>query len=417
MRNTGIITKDLSHVDIPKLKHYGSINQNTTDVVAADKAVDEFLSNYKVWKVVVGYLLNNEDGEDLYGAALCTFSGNLCLSNKLAADTARLLRDEITEYEGNVEYKYGYLDALYSNLVVCLHKLSLASVDELKDLLKKAIYYSQAGANHTSHQLECYAYRSTEKHIIDAFRNEKLNMSAPTTFNDPFDCPILELLNQYGDDISKLIREAYQDCLKITCFVKNTKLEPKFDEEGNRFLEPKHANDPEEFLNELMWAHYAKYHTGICIKYHFRNDLTKFADKTKSQIAYFRDIEYTADMDVYRKNGAINLKDAFFAKSNAWEYENELRLLSYNPQGSGDYACIDVKDSIAAVFFGLKCPKEKRDEIISILKCRKWVNEIRKWDEDKKIVVDIIEDHPVEFFQMVIDETHFGKLKAVKLTV
>lgn len=417
MSNTGINTKDLRHVDIAKLKQYGSAIQNTTDMVAADKAVDEFLSNYKVWKSVVGYLLYGEDGEQLYGAALCTFSANLCISNKLAANTARLLHDEITEYEGKVEYKYGYLDALYSNLVVCLHKLSFASVDELKNLLKKAIYYSQAGVNHTSYQLECYAYRSTEKHILDAFRNEKLNMSAPTTFNDPFDCPILELLNQYGDDISKLIREAYQECLKITCFVKNTKLEPKIDEEGYKFLEPKHANDPEEFLNELMWAHYAKNHTGICIKYHFRNDLTRFADKAKSQIAYFRDIEYTTDMDVYRKNGAINLKDAFFAKSKAWEYENELRLLAYDPKGSGDYACIDAKDSIAAVYFGLKCPKEKRNEIINILKGRRWVNEIRKWDEVKKTVVDINDDHPIEFFQMVIDEGHFGKLKAIKLTV
>ena len=182
-------------------------------------------------------------------------------------------------------------------------------------------------------------------------------------------------------------------------------------------MEPKHANDPEEFLNELMWAHYAKNHTGICIKYHFRNDLTRFADKAKSQIAYFRDIEYTTDMDVYRKNGAINLKDAFFAKSKAWEYENELRLLAYDPKGSGDYACIDAKDSIAAVYFGLKCPKEKRNEIINILKGRRWVNEIRKWDEVKKTVVDINDDHPIEFFQMVIDEGHFGKLKAIKLTV
>ena len=45
------------------------------------------------------------------------------------------------------------------------------------------------------------------------------------------------------------------------------------------------------------------------------------------------------------------------------------------------------------------------------------MNEIRKWDEVKKPVVDINDDHPIEFFQMVIDEGHFGKLKAIKLTV
>ncbi len=415
MSTKEIITKDLSHVDIPMLKQYATANQNTTDTAAADKVVDEFLKNYKLWKEVVGYMLNGEDGDQLYGAALSTFSANLCLSNHLSADTIQLLRDEIGEYEGKVEYKYGYLDVLYSNLVVGLHKTSLASDEELKGLLKKSLYYSQAVANHSSYQLECYAYRSASEYMIDALKNEKLSMSAPTTFNDPFDCPILELLNQYGDAISKLIREAYQECLKITCFVKNTKLEPKFDEEGDRIWEPKHANDPEEFLNELMWAHYAKNHTGICIKYHFHNDLTKFADKAKNQIAYFRDIEYTSDMDVYRKNGAINLRDAFFAKSKAWEYENELRLLAYDPKGSGNYASIDAKDSVAAVYFGLKCPRDKREEIMDILKDRKWVSEIWKRDEVKHKTVTIREEHPVEFFQMEIDEMRFGKLKAVKI--
>ena len=415
MSTKEIKTKDLSHVDIPMLKQYATVYQNTTDTAVADKAVDEFLKNYKTWKEVVGYMVGGEDGEKLYGAALCFFAANLCLSNHLAAGMIQLLRDEIGEYEDKVEYKYGYLDVLYSNLVVGLHKLSLVSDEELKGLLKKAIYYSQAGANHSSYQLECYAYRSASEYMIDALKNEKLSMSAPTTFNDPFDCPILELLNQYGDAISKLIREAYQECLKITCFVKNTKLEPKFDEEGDRIWEPKHANDPEEFLNELMWAHYAKNHTGICIKYHFHNDLTKFADKAKNQIAYFRDIEYTSDMDVYRKNGAINLRDAFFAKSKAWEYENELRLLAYDPNGSGDYASIDVKDSVAAVYFGLKCPRDKREEIMDILKDRKWVSEIWKRDKVKHETVTYREEHPVEFFQMEIDETYFGKLKAVKI--
>jgi hypothetical protein len=410
-----IKTKDLSHVDIPKLKQYATAYRDTTDTVVADTAVVEFLDNYKVWKEVVGYMVGGEDGEQLYGAALCTFSANLFLSNHLVADTIQLLRNEIREYDGKVEYKYGYLYVLYSNLVVCLHKKSLSSNDELKELLKKAIYYSLAGANHNSYQLECYAYRSTCDYMIDDLKNGKLSMSAPTTFNDPFDCPILELLNQYGDAISKLIRESYQECLKITCFVRNTKLETKFDSEGNLVKESKHSNDPEEFLNELMWAHYAKNHTGICIKYHFHSDLTKFADKEQNQIAYFRDIEYTSDMDMYRRNGAINMQDAFFAKSRAWEYENELRLLAYDPNGSGDYASIDAKDSVAAVYFGLKCPNDKREEIMNILKGRKWVKEIWKWDEVKHETVTDREEHPVEFFQMEIDEMHFGKLKAVRI--
>ena len=409
-------TKDLSYVDIPKLKLF-SANNRKKSKKAADKAVNEFLDNYNEWKEVVGYIVSGEDGERLYGAALSVFSANLYLSSLLNEDAVNLLRSEISDYEAKVQYMYEYKNVLYSNLVLCLKKLNLATDDELKGLLKKALYYSMGMSNNTSYQVECYAYRSTNKYLLDAFRDEKLSMSSPTTFNDPFDCPILELLNQYGDDISKLVREAYQDCIKITCFVKNTKVKPEIDEEGNRILIPKHKKDSDEYLNELMWAHYANNHKGVCIKYHFHNDMTKFADTSKNQIAYFRDVKYTSNIDKYRKTGSITLGDAFFVKGKAWEYENELRLLSYDLNGSGKYASVDAKQSIAAVYFGLKCPKRTRARIINILKGRKWVNEIRRWDDTKKTVVDIKEEHPVEFFQMEIDEKCFGKLKAVKLTV
>ena len=368
-------------------------------------------------------MIRGEDGERLYGAALSVFSANLYFSALLNEDAVNLLRSEISEYEAKVHYMYGYKNVLYSNLVLCLKKLSLATDDELKGLLKKALYYSMGMSNHTSYQVECYAYRSTNKYLLDAFREEKLSMSSPTTFNDPFDCPILELLNQYGDDISKLVREAYQDCIKITCFVKNTKVEPKtdesgipeIDEEGKLIRIPKHKKDPDEYLNELMWAHYANNHKGVCIKYHFHNDMTKFADTSKNQIAYFRDVKYTSNIDKYRKAESISLGDAFFVKGKAWEYENELRLLSYDLNGSGKYASVDAKQSIAAVYFGLKCPKRTRAKIINILKGHKWVNKIKRWDDTKKTIVNIEAEYPVEFFQMEIDEKCFGKLKAVKI--
>lgn len=415
MSTDGEIINDMLHFDILKLKQFATTNQNTIDTAVADKVVYEFLNNYKDWKSVVGYLFGGDDGERLYGAALCIYSSNLYLSSHLTKDTVILLQNELFDYEKKVKYMYGFKNALYFNLVMCLHKLSFVSDDQLKEYLKKAIYYSLADANHTSYQIECYAYRNTSGYLLDSLKNETLSMSSPTTFNDPFDCPILELLTQYGDDICRLVSESYKECLKITCFVKNVKLPISLDSNNNPILEYKHKNDPEEYLNELMWAHYANNHKGVCIKYHFNNDITKFADETQSQIAYFRDIEYTSDMDVYRKNGAINLQDAFFTKGKSWEYENELRLLAFDPKGTGDYSSINAKDSIVAVYFGLKCPNDKVAEIIDILKGRKWIDVKVGWDKTQNSVVNVKEKHPVEFFQIKIDENVFGKLKAVKI--
>lgn len=412
--------KDLSHIDIAKLEKFVSDCQNVSGSDCADTNVKIFLNNYQEWKEILEYVVKEKGkeikrGEDLYGAALCAFSACLYESTLLSKETVDLLRDEAIGYERNVQYYYSYKDAFFYNLALCLNKLSPDNKAEIKDYLKKAIYYSVAETNHTAYTVDCFAYRSTSDYMLDSLRNETLSMSPPTSFNDPFDCPILELLSLYGDDISKLVREIYTECLKVTCFVNNVKLEPKFDDTHGRCWIPKHNDDPAEYLNELMWAHYANNHQGICVKYHFRNDITKFVDKSKGQIAYFRDIEYTSDMDTYRKNGAINLKDAFFAKGKAWEYENELRLLAFDPNGDGRYGNIDAKNSVAAIYFGLKCPQEKKDEIMEILKGRKWVTEIRRFDEESQSIVTERIEHPVEYYRMELDELQFGKLKAVKI--
>ena len=42
--STGVITKDMGHVDIPTLKQFGSSNQETHDTAVADKVVEEFLN-------------------------------------------------------------------------------------------------------------------------------------------------------------------------------------------------------------------------------------------------------------------------------------------------------------------------------------------------------------------------------------
>lgn len=45
-----------------------------------------------------------KDVKRLYGAALCTYSGNLYLSNLFSEDMAKLLHDELSDYEGKVKY-------------------------------------------------------------------------------------------------------------------------------------------------------------------------------------------------------------------------------------------------------------------------------------------------------------------------
>lgn len=105
-------------------------------------------------------------------------------------------------------------------------------------------------SSHTAYSPTAYAFRKCTNFLYQSLVNEQLNLSSPTTFNDPFDCPIRELLNN-GDDISKLQLQAYKDCLKIACFTSNIKL-PYFNESddghgGFIFNEKKHRKDKKEF--------------------------------------------------------------------------------------------------------------------------------------------------------------------------
>ena len=111
MANKVLESKDLSHVNIAQLKQYEK--KQHTDTAGADKAVEEFMASYTTWREIVGYMLHGgEDGGKLYGATLCTFSGNLYYSTQISADTAQILRDEIEAYEYAETYMYPYKDLL-----------------------------------------------------------------------------------------------------------------------------------------------------------------------------------------------------------------------------------------------------------------------------------------------------------------
>lgn len=238
--------------------------------------------------------------------------------------------------------------------------------------------------------------------MYQALINDELNLSAPSTFNDPFDCPIVDLLKS-GNDLSSLMYQAFQGSLKIACFSNNLKL-PYFSVSPKlpaKLIvdEKKRNNDRTEYLNELMWAHYADYHRGICIKYKFCLESTP---RERKIVSFFRDVEYSNDkLAQYPSLEKMPLEDAFFLKGKAWEHENELRFLYYDVNGKGEHESVSIPSCIEAIYFGLRCPKEDKIKILNIIKDKKH-NENPRYEN-------------IKFFQIQIDKEHFGQLKTVPL--
>jgi len=383
---------------------------NYLEKVTADNAQQVIEDFEESWKIITAYMADNTPmHQSKYGLALVIFSvANYELPNIKEKNIGYLSR-LIYQYDKdeNVKYKFEVKQSLFFNLGLCWHKLGKLYDSQAVEAFKKYVYYSITLSSYTSYQPTAYAFRKCTTFLYQSLINEQLNISSPTTFNDPFDCPIRALLNK-SEDVYSLVSQAYQHCLKIACFSNNVRLPYSKDNSLPIYDEKKHKKDKEEYLNSLMWGHYADSHKGICIKYRFCNAVSLLGGDNPNIVAYFKDVKYSdGDMSKYSNKDSIALEDAFFLKGKQWEYENELRFLYYDLNGQGNYGAVDIPNCIEAIYFGLKCSDQDKKTIQNIMRSKSFIQ--------KDLNGEIIFRTPICFYQMELDYKHFGRLKAVKL--
>lgn len=399
---------------LSEIKAYISKYNQTIDCCVPQEVIDNFKEE---WKSLTKYVVDRDHpfdsnktmiSDSLYGFALNLYAvAYYRLGEDLQLENLKKLEQLILAFEKckDVKYLFARKSYLFYELGRCWH--TVCRDDYAKKYFKKFIYYSLHGFN-TKYNTTAYAFRRCSNFVYQSLINEELNVSSPSTFNDPYDCPIIALLNN-EDKISQLIREACLESIKIACFVKNTKLSYKRNGKIVDKLKSK-RRQKKEYLNSLMWAHYADSHKGICIKYRFPNDLSVTTGDNKSILSFFRDVEYDSEkLGKYSKKGVISFKDAFFLKVKDWEYENELRFLHFDLEDTNLHKSIDIPGCVEAIYFGLKCPKVERDAIMKIMKNKIL---IRKDIDGKKI-----SEEPVKFYQMKVDANCCGSLVAEEITL
>ena len=238
-----------------------------------------------------------------------------------------------------------------------------------------------------------YKYRNwTSKHHKSALISNELYLSAPSDFNDPFDCKITK--NHHSLDSQEKVEEYIEKGISEN--LELLKAEGRDIETEKKQLRKRLQNLDEyqkeheevntEYIDKylgvlslagswnsiLMWSHYGDFHKGYCIG---------FDEKKLRKTGFFGkggNVIYTSELPFIDPIKDENIvKTSFYRthyKAKDWEYEEEYRLtkLFYDKPNEEPNRIIKVpEDCYKEVIIGLKTPKKHKDEIIAECKKRK----------------------------------------------
>ena len=265
-----------------------------------------------------------------------------------------------------------------------------------------------------------YKYRNNSEYTEAIFKDRKVWLSNSEGLNDPFECSIQEIAEDWiaehvkelkNGHISGFLHGAYLSVKDKTYFYDLTPSATKqflkkfgkkdFDAQYKTVREfifrktRKEISNPEETFanfdkqlnevgifsltedvtNQLMWAHYADSNKGIalgfevaegtklkdpehCLQVNYSDELPKFKGK-----GFKNKVEFYATGKNIQK---ISFSDSTFqqavtTKPTCWNYEKEWR---YIEEIAGSYP---FPSRLKEVVFGLKCPNEIRSKYIKLL--------------------------------------------------
>lgn len=205
-------------------------------------------------------------------------------------------------------------------------------------------------------KISLFSFRRFNEYSLTDLINNTITVSPSTKMNDPFD----SLINIW----------ASEDMLRKTCHTTDSKHIEPFSKSFSFFRIRSfcggRGNTP--VWNHLMWAHYAGEHTGFCVKYKFSRHFIKQEENDSYEHIYLKKIKYSNNkIDLH--TGTIDTNLAFATKNKCWKYENEVRLIAYNPDRTENFYGIplDEQSEIEAIFFGYKCTEQNIATVKNLL--------------------------------------------------
>jgi len=208
-----------------------------------------------------------------------------------------------------------------------------------------------------------YKYITTEN-AIKILENKTLWFTSPKDYNDPFDCNINLLdLTPRDEDIISVIKKNifYREGVRRE-IQKNRKNPYRIKKQTSEQLQNHIYNSgvccfSEMNNNNLMWAHYADNHKGLCLK--FKSSIEEIGTMT-AKVNYKK--EYSKiNFWTGEGNAILHL---IFTKSTDWSYEREIRIFRMLEKGKTPFDLSNLTE----IIFGCRTDRGAIAKIKGIIK-------------------------------------------------
>lgn len=126
-----------------------------------------------------------------------------------------------------------------------------------------------------------------------------------------------------------------------------------------------------DYKNRLMWSHYAEGHKGFCIEYDFSCDSKTLSDLLVLPVVYSKErpkfpwnvaLAKDKESDEIKSAGARTMIRSLLTKDEAWNYEDEWRIISLASSGIDNVKM----PPISCIYIGALCSQEDRTTLIEI---------------------------------------------------
>lgn len=232
-----------------------------------------------------------------------------------------------------------------------------------------------------NHPIALYKYKDISgegiEHVEDMLRSNRIWFSSPLSFNDPFDCRAVFDVSSTREEIvfrkAAFLAKRKGASLADALAAANTEIPSKPDEVERWQIQQVEAHSRRAANtgilcltpvcdNFIMWTHYAKDHTGICIGFRVRD---VHAEAGLDFIGAAQKVEY-ADrcplINFVQDGNRETVRKAFLTKATPFRHEHEWRIVQYD-QGAGLKPI--PNGIIGVVILGCRIDRSPRERVVN----------------------------------------------------